>query len=106
MDYEPVSEEVAFLPSTEQVASLLVNVTLIDDSSVTGEVKQFQASLNTSLEGVLFASDNRTATVNIFDNDSKCIITSISLSAVDGSVPEVIQLIIPIYHIAEDIDGK
>ena len=99
MDYEPVSKEVTFPPSPEQVASLVVNVTLIDDSSVTGEVKQFQASLNTSLEGVLFASDNRTATVNIFDDDSKSVVTSISLAAVDGSVPEVIQLIIPIYHI-------
>ena len=97
MDYEPVSEEVTFPPSPEQVASLFVNVTLIDDSSVTGDVKQFQASLNTSLEGVLFASDNQTATVNIFDDDRKSVVPSISLyiAAVNGSVPKVIQLKLP-----------
>lgn len=81
MDYEPVSEEVIFPPSLEQVTSLVVNVTLIDDASITGEVKQFQASLNSSQEGVLFASDNRTATINIFDDDSK---SAVALAAIDG----------------------
>jgi hypothetical protein len=77
VDYEPASEEVSFPPSLEQVTSLVVNITLIDDSSITGEVKQFEASLNTSQEGVLFASDNQTATINIFDDDSKSAVTSI-----------------------------
>ena len=81
MDYEPVSEEVILPPSLEQVTSLVVNVTLIDDASITGEVKQFQASLNSSQEGVLFASDNRTATINIFDDDSK---SAVALAAIDG----------------------
>ncbi len=90
MDYEPVSEEVTFPPSLEQVTSLVVNITLIDDGNVTGEVKQFQASLNTSQEGVLFASDNRTATINIFDDDSKSAIT---LDLVDGVVLYVMKLV-------------
>lgn len=76
-----MSEEVIFPPSLEQVTSLVVNVTLIDDASITGEVKQFQASLNSSQEGVLFASDNRTATINIFDDDSK---SAVALAAIDG----------------------
>ena len=63
----------AFLPSLERVVSLDLNITLIDSASVTGDVKQFQASLNTSQEGVLLTSDNQTATVNILDNDSKSI---------------------------------
>lgn len=73
VDYEPVSEEVVFLPSLEQVTSQVVNISLIDDTNITGEVKQFQASLNTSQDGVLFASDNRTATINIFNDDSKLL---------------------------------
>ena len=76
-----MSEEVIFPPSLEQVTSLVVNVTLINDASITGEVKQFQASLNSSQEGVLFASDNRTATINIFDDDSK---SAVALAAIDG----------------------
>ena len=76
-----MSEEVIFPPSLEQVTSLVVNVTLIDDASITGEVKQFQASLNSSQEGVLFASDNQTATINIFDDDSK---SAVALAAIDG----------------------
>lgn len=76
-----MSEEVILPPSLEQVTSLVVNVTLIDDASITGEVKQFQASLNSSQEGVLFASDNRTATINIFDDDSK---SAVALAAIDG----------------------
>ena len=76
-----MSEEVIFPPSLEQVTSLVVNVTLIDDASITGEVKQFQASLNSSQEGVVFASDNRTATINIFDDDSK---SAVALAAIGG----------------------
>lgn len=76
-----MSEEVILPPSLEQVTSLVVNVTLIDDASITGEVKQFQASLNSSQEGVLFASDNQTATINIFDDDSK---SAVALAAIDG----------------------
>ena len=84
MDYRPISQpEVTFSPSLEQVTSLNVNITLIDDTSVTGEVKQFQASLNSSQEGVLFASDNRTATINILDNDSESVVTSVILAIVD-----------------------
>jgi hypothetical protein len=89
VDYEPASEEVSFPPSLEQVTSLVVNITLIDDSSITGEVKQFEASLNTSQEGVLFASDNQTATINIFDDDSKSAVT---LDLVDGVVLYVIEV--------------
>ena len=63
----------AFLPTLERVVSLDLNITLIDGASVTGDVKQFQTSLNTSQEGVLLTSDNQTATVNILDNDSKYI---------------------------------
>ena len=84
MDYRPISQpEVTFSPSLEQVTSLNVNITLIDDTSVTGEVKQFQVSLNSSQEGVLFASDNRTATINILDNDSESVVTSVILAIVD-----------------------
>ena len=79
VDYEPVSEEVIFPPSLKQVTSLVVNISLIDNTNITGEVKQFQASLNTSQDGVLFFSDNRTATINIFDDDSKSAAISVTL---------------------------
>ena len=75
MDYEPLSRpEVTFSPSLEQVTSLDVNITLIDDTSVSEDVKQFEASLNSSQEGVFFASENQTATINIIDNDSKSVL--------------------------------
>ena len=80
MDYEPVSEEVTFPPSLELVSTLVFNVTLIDDTTITGEISQFQASLNSSQEGVLFATDNQTATVSIFDDDSKSFGTSFHYS--------------------------
>lgn len=48
-------------------------VTIIDDDVISDTVKQFEVSLNTTQDGVLFGSDNHTATVNIIDNDSKRI---------------------------------
>ena len=92
MDYEHLSVEVTFLPSLEQVVSLDLNITLIDDTSVTEELKQFQASLNTSQEGVFLTSDNQTATVNILDNDSKSI--AVYTIEVDGTMRSVTTYII------------
>lgn len=71
VDYEFLSQEVSFSPSLEQQSSLDFNVSIVDDSNVTGSVSQFEVYLNSTQDGVLIQMDNSTAIVNIIDDDRK-----------------------------------
>ena len=70
VNYVPLSKQLTFPPSLEELSSVDFNVTIIDDDIISNTVKQFEVSLNTTQDGVLFGNDNQTAVVNIIDNDS------------------------------------
>lgn len=74
VDYEAVSRQLTFAPSSQEIMSLLFTIAIIDDATITRSVRQFEVHLNTTQPGVFFGSDNQTATVNIHDNDGNMLV--------------------------------
>ena len=67
----PYSSQLTFLPSLDDVSRFNFNISIINNDNIDSFARQFEVSLNSTQDGVLFADTNGTATVNILDDDGK-----------------------------------
>lgn len=69
-DYVPYSSQLTFPPSLDDMLRLCFNISIINNDNIDAAVRQFEVSLNSTQDGVLF-DINLTATINILDDDGK-----------------------------------